>query len=126
MQWHPSVWVKGREIEIHFHYFSRIRTEQHGYCKLALPEFIRHGFGECLVYYEICLLTHESVIFNYIATPAANICLPRVFIHNLFVCQFVFFVIKSHKLATVIYVALVRITIYLESGGLFINDCSFK
>ena len=25
-----------------------------------------------------------------------------------------------------IYVALVRITIYLESGGLFINDCSFK
>lgn len=46
MQWHPSVWVKGCEIEIHFHYFSRIRTEQHGYCKLALTEFICHAFGK--------------------------------------------------------------------------------
>ena len=66
------------------------------------------------------LFTHGAIVFNYFFfIPATDVYFSCGFIYNIFVCQLVLFVIKSHKLATVIYVTLIRITIYLESGGFY-------
>ncbi len=58
-----------------------------------------------------CLLMKLSYSLLFFI-PATDVYFSCGFIYNIFVCQLVLFVMKSHKLAAVIYIALVRITIH--------------